>query len=49
MFDFNLLTATREHSYKLYAKTSRINVRDWLSVWNIQSFLGVQTLTALLY
>jgi len=27
MFAFNDFTATRRHSYKLYAKTSRINVR----------------------
>ena len=27
MFAFNVHTATRGHSYKLYAKTSRINVR----------------------
>jgi len=27
MFAFNVLTATRRHSYKLYTKTSRINFR----------------------
>ena len=27
MFAFNVLTSTRGHSYKLYAKTSRVNVR----------------------
>jgi len=40
MFAFNDFTATREHSYKLYAKTSRINVRHnficnrVVNIWN---------------
>jgi len=41
MFVFNDFTETREHSYKLYAKTSRINVRHTffvivssINVWN---------------
>jgi len=40
MFAFNDFTATRGHSYKLYAKTSRINVRHnffrnrVVNIWN---------------
>jgi len=40
MFAFNDFTETRGHSYKLYAKTSRINVRHnffcncVINVWN---------------
>jgi hypothetical protein len=40
MFAFNVLTSTRGHSYKLYAKTSRVNVRHnffcnrVVNVWN---------------
>jgi len=40
MFAFNVLTANHGHSYKLYAKTSRINVRHEIfcnrvvNVWN---------------
>jgi len=40
MFAFNDITVTRGHSYKLYAKTSRINVRHnffcnrVVNVWN---------------
>ena len=40
MFAFNVLTSTPGHSYKLYAKTSRVNVRHnffrnrVVNVWN---------------
>ena len=40
MFSFNVRTATRGHSYKLYAETSRVNVRHnffcnrVVNVWN---------------
>ena len=40
MFAFNVLTSTRGHSYKLYAKTSHVNVRHnffcnrVVNVWN---------------
>jgi len=40
MFAFNDFTVTRGHSYKLYAKTSRINVRHnffcnrVVNIWN---------------
>jgi len=59
MFAFNDFTVTRGHSYQLYAKTSRINVRHnfflnrVVNVWNrlksFKSFLAAQTLTALSY
>jgi len=37
MFAFNVLIVTRGHSYKLYAKTSRIDVRHNFFFVNVSS------------